>query len=394
MNMDKTRKDFPVLNKIIYLDSACMSLKPIQVIEKINEYYKDYPGCGGRGVHSISKKVDEECLNARKQIQKLLNIKNEEQIVFTKNTTEALNLVYNSLKFKKVITTDKEHNSNLVPVLRLKKEKGIKHDIIFGNKDNTFNLEEFQDKIKDTQLVSMVHTSNLDGTTIPAKEIIKIAHENNSLVMLDGAQSAPHKEIDLKKMDVDLFACSGHKMLGPTGIGMLYGKEEVLEKLDPFILGGETVTNSTYESYTLEKIPNRFEAGLQHYAGIIGLGEACNYLRKVGMENITNQEIKVNKIIDDGLRNIDGINIIGPSDVRLRPGITSFTYKNKDVHQIALLLDHSKKIMMRSGQHCVHSWFNNHNLKGSVRASLYLYNNEDDAHKLVDGLKDVIKVIG
>ncbi|MDD5331523.1 MAG: cysteine desulfurase [Candidatus Nanoarchaeia archaeon] len=395
MNFDKIRQDFPILNKVTYLDSACMSLKPIQVIDKINEYYKEYPGCGGRGMHSISKKVDEEVLNARKEIQKLLNIKKEDQIVFSKNTTESLNLVYNGLKINGgIITTDKEHNSNLVPVIRLCKKNGLKHTTI-GSKDGIFDLEEFKEKMnRDVKLVSMVHTSNLDGSTIPAKEIIKIAHENGALTMLDGAQSAPHKEIDLKKLDVDLFACSGHKMLGPTGIGMLYGKEEILDKMEQFILGGETVTNSTYNSYEIEKVPNRFEAGLQHYSGIIGFGEACRYLRKVGMDNIVKQELKVNQIIDDGLRNIEGVSILGPEDVGLRPGITSFNYKNKDVHQIALLLDHSKKIMMRSGQHCVHSWFNKHNIKGSVRASLYLYNNEEDANKLVDGFKQVTKILG
>jgi cysteine desulfurase/selenocysteine lyase len=392
MNVNKIRKDFPILEKVTYLDSACMSLKPIQVIEKINQYYKEYPACGGRGVHSLSKRVDEEVEETRRQISKLFNIKNNDQILFSKNTTESLNLVYQGLDIKKgVLTTDKEHNSNLIPAINLSKKKGIKHLVVNSNQ-GILDMADFENKVKDVDFVSMVHTSNLDGASIDAREIIKIAHDNDCLVMLDGAQSAPHKDINLKKLNVDLFACSGHKMLGPTGIGMLYGKEEVLERLNQFILGGETVTNSTYTDYEVEKIPHKFEAGLQHYAGMIGFGEACKYLRKIGMSNIQKQELKVNKIIDEGLRNIEGVNILGPSDVKLRPGVTSFTYKDQ-YHKVALMLDSSKKIIMRSGRHCVHSWFNKHNILGSVRASLYLYNNEEDAHKLIKGFNEINKIL-
>ncbi len=394
MNIERVRQDFLILDKeikgkkIVYFDSSCVTLKPVQVVEKMNEYYNDFTACGGRSMHKFGKRVDEEVDNSRKILQKFFNAKRKNEIIFTKNTTEGINLVANSLDFKNVLITDKEHNSNLLP-WQLLKQKGINYKIVKSNKDNTFNLEDFQDKIKGVKLVSVVHTSNLDGVTNPAKEIIKIAHENNALVMLDGAQSAPHHEINLKKLDVDFFCCSGHKMLGPSGMGMLYGKLHLLEKLKPFIIGGDTVSDSTYDSFKLEAPPNKFEAGLQNYAGIIGFGEAVKYLKKIGMKNIEKHETKLNKKITSELPEID---IIGPN-AELRSGIISFNYKNKSPHEITLLLDKAFNIMTRSGAHCVHSWFNAHNMKGSVRASLYIYNTEEEAEFFIESLKKVIKMI-
>lgn len=394
MDVKKIRQDFPVLNKpkpVIYMDSACMTMKPKQVIDAMNRYYNEFPGCGGRSMHKIGKKVTEEVMLVRIAAQKFFNAKTEKEIVFTKNTTESINLVAHSLGLNKddiVISSDKEHNSNLLPWQFL----GVKHEIVKSNPDGTFNLENFKKIMnKKVKLVAMVHTSNLDGTTTPAKEIIEIAHDNGALVLLDAAQSAPHKEVDVRKLDVDFLACSGHKMLGPTGMGILYGKYDLLEKLKPFLVGGDTVIDTTYTSAKMEKPPDKFEAGLQNYSGIIGLAEAMRYISNVGLKNIEKHEIGLNKIITDEL--IDIVELIGPRNSELRSGIFSFNIKGMDPHNIAMILDKSANIAIRSGAHCVHSWFNAHNMKGSARASLYLYNTEEECKIFVDEIKKIAKFL-
>jgi cysteine desulfurase/selenocysteine lyase len=385
------RNDFEVLGKgIIYMDSACVSLKPKQVVSAMNEYYSDFPACGGRSMHRLGNQVTRAVEDSRKTIARFFNAKPNE-IVFTRNTTEAINLVAHSLGLRprdRVLTTDKEHNSNLVPWLV---DKGIVHEFVKSNPDNTFNMEEYKRKVKGVRLVSMYHTSNLDGVSIPAEDVIKIAHENGALVMLDAAQSAPHKQVDVKKLDVDFLACSGHKMLGPSGIGMLYGKIELLREMEPFMVGGDTVKDTTYEKAVFEEPPEKFEAGIQNYAGIIGFAEAVRYLGKIGMKRIAQHELQLNKTITEAFLKL-GIDIIGPKDPALRGGIISFNIKGKDPHEVALMLDHSSKILIRSGAHCVHSWFNAHGLKGSARVSLYIYNTEDECKKLIDAITKIAKI--
>lgn len=394
---EKYRKDFPILSRnIIYFDNACMSLKPKQVIDKLNEYYTHYTACAGRSNHSLSKDVEHQVALARNEVKSLINAKSEDEIIFTRNTTEGINLVANSLGLKKgdhIIISDKEHNSNLIPWLNLKNTLGIQLTAVKSNPDNTFDIEAFESAFtKNTKLVSIIHTSNIDGVTNPIKEIAKIAHENGALLLVDGAQSIPGKRVDVRKLDIDFLAFSGHKMLGPTGTGVLYGKHELLQKLHQFIVGGETVIDSTYDDFKPEKIPNRFEAGLQDYAGIIGLGEACRYLKRVGQENIEKHEIKLNKLITDQLSSNKRIRILGPHDPSQRSGIFSFTVEKMDIHHVSKMLDVSKHIMVRSGAHCVHSWFNAHNMKGSVRASLYFYNTEKEAQIFVDEVHKIAKL--
>ncbi len=389
----KIRKDFPILSKdIIYFDNACMSLKPIQVIEKINEYYKEYSACAGRSAHKLALRVEEEVAKSREELRKLVNAKKQEEIIFTRNTTEGINLVANSIGLKqgdKVIISDKEHNSNLLPWLKLRKN-GIKVNISEGNPDGTFNLENFKKLISEkTKIVSMVFTSNVDGVTNPVKEISKITHDNNALLLVDGAQTVPSHEVDVKNLGVDFLAFSGHKMLGPTGTGVLYGKKELLEKMEQFIIGGETVINSTYGSYEVEDLPMKFEAGLQDYAGIIGLGEACRYLKKIGLKKIEEHEIKLNKLISEQLIKNEKIMLIGPEPAEQRSGIFSFNIKGMNPHHVAKILENSKNIMTRSGMHCVHSWFNSKKIEGSVRASMYLYNTQEEANILVSEVKKI-----
>jgi cysteine desulfurase/selenocysteine lyase len=399
-NVEKIRQDFPVLagpKPPIYFDNACMTMRPKQVIAAINRYYNEFPACGERSMHRLGRMVTEEVEKSRTIISKFFNAKNPKEIVFTKNTTEAINLIARSLPFKpgdRVLTTDKEHNSNLLPWIIAASTKGIKHEVVKTNPDNTFNLSEFEKQLgKGAKLVAMGHTSNLDGVTIPAREIIKTAHDHGALVLLDAAQSAPHREIDVRKLDVDFLACSGHKMLGPSGTGILYGKYHLLESMPHYIAGGGTVTNSTYTGFTPEKPPERFEAGLQDYAGIIGLAEATKYLSAIGMRNIEAHEAELNRKITESFRNSPCLSILGPADPSLRSGIFSFNVSNMDPHDIALLLDRSDNIAIRSGSHCVHSWFNAHGVKGSARASVYLYNTPAECDTFINALNKIIKYI-
>jgi len=405
MDVEKIRADFPVLQTklkgkpIIYFDNACMALRPRQVVEAMNEYYFKYPGCAGRSIHKIGNMVTENYEAARKRMAKFIGAKDDKEIIFTRNTTEGLNLVANSFNFKAgdaVLTSDREHNSNLIPWLFLKERKGIKHEIVYSAKDSTFDLGEFERKVKDIgdklKLVSIVHTSNLDGYSIPIKEVIGIAHDAGALVMIDGAQSVPHKRMDVHKLGIDFLAFSGHKMMGPSGIGVLYGKYELLEKMQPFLTGGDTVKNSTYDSCVLLNPPEKFEAGLQNYASAIGLAAAADYLEKVGLDNVGKHETELNKIITEGIKDIKGLKIIGPADPAMRSGIVSFNIEGMFPHDIAIMLDDMANLMIRSGAHCVHSWFNAHLMKGSARVSLYLYNTKEEAQVFIETLKEVAKL--
>ena len=304
LNAEKIRQDFPVLHKkidgkpIIYFDNACMTLRPLPVIEAILKYYEEYPYCGERSAHKLGKKVTEETEKARKTIKDFLGAKNEKEIVFTKNATEAINLVARSFGFKSgdvILTTDREHNSNLLPWQALKRI-GVRHEVVKSRPDGTFDLQAFEKRMdKSVKLVAIVHTSNLDGYTTPVPEITKIVHDWRSLVLLDAAQSAGHKEIDVSKFDVDFLACSGHKMMGPSGIGVLYGKYHLLKELNPFLMGGGTVNSSTYDTADYQKPPERFEAGLQNYAGMVGMAEAARYIQRIGRANIAKHELAMNK---------------------------------------------------------------------------------------------------
>ena len=399
MNIEKTRNDFPFLknNKNIYFDNACNTLRPLSVIEKMNEYYIDYPVCAGRSNFSLADKLTNEINEVRKQVARFIGTRKDSEIIFTKNTTESINLIAKSFEFVKgdiILTTDKEHNSNLIPWQYLAKEKDLIHKVIPSNPDNTFNLDNYKELLNPrVKLVAIGMTSNLDGVSVPAKEIIEIAHKNGSLVLLDAAQAAAHGEINVSKLDADFLAFSGHKIFGPSGTGVLYGKSDLLESLNPFLLGGSAVSNSTYEEYDLMPIPERFEAGLQNFSGILGLGKAIKYIAKIGFKNIVKQELLLNNYLSSELLKIDGLKIIGPIDASKRSGIISFYIDGLNVHELSVMLDRSADIMLRSGQHCVHSWFNAHNIDGSLRISLSFYNTMEEAKKFVEEFNKIIKIL-
>ncbi len=376
MNVDKIREDFPVLQKHTYLDSACMSLKPKQVVEAMNEYFYEFPACGERSSHKLGKRVTEEVETARKKIAKFVGAKPEE-IVFTKNTTEGLNLAANALKLEKndtVVTSDKEHNSNLLPWLK------FNHDFV-NTKSGQLDLD-----LPKAEVVSLVHTSNIDGVSFPVKELGKIAHDNGSVFVVDGAQSAPHKEIDVKKLNCDIFAFSGHKMLGPS-IGAVYVSKDL--DLDNFLVGGGTVANVNDGKPTFLPIPEAFEAGLQNYAGIIGFRAAVEYLEKIGMKNIEKHEAGLNKLATEQISQIEKVSILHESQDR--SGIISMIIEGVKSTEASLMFD-SHGVLLRGGHHCCHNWFNKNKLDGTVRASLYLYNNQSDVEKLIEAAKKVAQL--
>lgn len=392
-NIERTRKDFPILNKkIIYFDNACLTLKPKQVIDKIREYYEEYTACAGRSTHQLSEQVQINIDKTREEAKKFVNAKHSEELIFCRNTTEGINLLSRSFGLQKgdeVILTDKEHNSNLIPWLYLKK-KGISVRFAETKEDGTLDMDSYEKCFNNkTKLVSVVHTSNLDGVVNPVEEMGKVAHDNNVKIHIDGAQSAPHKKIDVRKMNADFYTFSGHKMLGPTGTGVLYGKKESLEEMEPYVLGGQTVVDSTEEGYELASLPKKYEAGLQDYAGIIGLSEAFKYLLKVGLNRIEKHEHKLNRIMWEELN--EKVKIFGPENNR--SGVFSFTMDKISPHEISTMLDKSKNILTRSGAHCVHSWFNKRKIQGTTRASLYLYNTEEEVKTFVEEIKKIRKLV-
>lgn len=396
MDVEKIRKDFPVIKTgIIYFDSACTTLKPRQVVDAIVEYYTEYTGCAGRSIHKLATKTTEKFEEAREKMARFINAKESSEIIWTKNTTEAINLVAHGFNFNredKVITTNLEHTSGLLPWQFLADRGSINLDFVLCSKEGEFDLEKFEEKIdKKTKLISVIFGSNVTGTIAPVKEIIKIAHDNGSLVLVDGAQSVPHYTIDVRKLDIDFLAFSGHKMCGPTGIGCLYGKYDLLKELEPFIIGGETIKDADLKTHVLEDIPQRFEGGIQNYAGAIGLGAAIDYLSSIGMKNIEEYEKGLVKFLIEGLLTVPSIDLIGPRDYNKKGDLVSFNIKGMEPHDVAIMLD-EQNIFVRSGMQCaypIHKCMNQP--KGSARASLYFYNTKEEIKTFIEKLTNIAK---
>jgi len=401
MDIKKIRNDFPTLqgeHAPAYLDNACVTLKPESVLKVINDYYTQTPGCGGRSVHRYGTKISKQTSNARIKLQKFLNAQNPNEVVFTRNATHSLNQVAHGMKWQEgdvVLTTDREHNSNLVPWLQLEQERGIDHRVVPSLPDNTFDIEAFEaacanagEKLK---MVSMSQIGNLDGVQVPIKEITRIAHDFGALVCVDGAQSTPHMRVDVQDLDIDFLAFSIHKMCGPSGMGGLWGKYELLDNLRTIQSGGQTIANATYDSIEWAKPPARFEGGLGNFSGMMATGAAIDYLSSFDMNEVHEHEIRLNQIMTDGIKDLPGVDIIGPENPKLRGGICSILMNELPAHDIALLLDEAAGVMVRSGQHCVHSWFNSRGYdNGSLRASAYLYNTEDEARLFAETFAEAV----
>ena len=403
--IERCREDFPTLqgdNPPAYLDNACVTLKPKSVIDAITDYYTQTPGCGGRSVHRYGTKVSKTVADARKKLGAFLNAEQTNEVVFTRNATHSINQIAHGLQWSKgdvVLTSDREHNSNLVPWLQLEQEQGIDHRVVPSHEDNSFDLEAFEAMCADAgnrlRMVAMSHVGNLDGVSIPIKEVTKIAHDHGALVAIDGAQSTPHMNVDVQALDIDFLSFSIHKMCGPSGMGGLWGRYELLDGLRTIQSGGQTVTHSTYTDASWAKPPARFEGGLGNFAGMMATGAAIDYLSNINMDDVHAHEIKLNSIMTNGIKDLPGIEIIGPEDPAQRGGICSVLMHELPSHEVALLLDEAAGVMVRSGQHCVHSWFDAHgHPQGSLRASAYMYNTEEDANRFVDTLTEIIDTLG
>ncbi|MFH1390990.1 MAG: cysteine desulfurase [Candidatus Diapherotrites archaeon] len=394
MISEKIREDFPVLqnNKgLVYFDNAATSLKPIQVIEAVNHYYKNLGANVHRGNHHLSQQTTQLYEESRKEVAKFIGAK-EEELAFTRNATESINAICVGLerqgyfsKGDEIIISALEHHANIVPWQELCKRTGAVLKIAELNDDFTINMQDLEEKVTGkTKLVSVAHASNTVATILPVKEIGKIAHDNGALFLVDAAQSVPHFDVNAKKIDADFLAISSHKMLGPTGVGALYGKKDLLEKMPPYNYGGSMISKVSYEKTEWAPLPEKFEAGTMPIAEVIGFGEAVKYLKKIGMENVHNHEKKLLSHALKKMQEIERIKLFCPQDVEKQGGIILFEVKGIDAVDLGVALDESKNIATRSGMHCAEPIVSSLNPKGLGRASFYLYNTIDEIDTFVD----------
>ncbi len=397
VNVQEIRKDFPILETgVIYLDSTATTLTPEPVLQKMLEFYHRYRANVERGIHRLSQKASEEYEYARIKVADFINARSESEIVMTQNTTEGINIVANGLDWKKgdkIVTSMIEHHSNFTAWIRLKNKRGVGLSVVKPKKPITHGLldpRDFERAIDDeTKLVAITHVSNVLGAITPIEEICKIAHEHGAYVLVDGAQSVPHMKVDMQRMGCDFLAFSGHKMCGPTGSGVLCIREELIDEVEPLHVGGGTISDVGLDYYTLEKSPMKFEAGTPGIAEAIGLGAAIDYLTGVGMENIERHERDLTRRMYEGLTGISKVEAYGPEPDH-RVGIIAFNLGDLNAHDVALALDVSANIMVRSGHHCAIPLTRNIIRRpGSVRASVYLYNTRKEVDKLVSTVREI-----
>lgn len=395
---ERLRADFPILKDIIYMDNAATSLTPEPVLEAVLSYYREYNANVGRGVHRLSQFASQKYNDAHRKVAGFIGA-NEGEVIFTKNTTEAINMVAYGLKWEKgdeIVTTLLEHHSNFLPWLRLK-EKGVILKIVKPDKAGVLDLSDFEHAVSArTRLVAVTQVSNVMGTFSPIKEIAAICKENGggdgALFLVDGAQSVPHIPIDVEELGCDFFAFAGHKMLGPTGTGVLWLKNP--QKLEPTLFGGGMIETVSRDDYTLAGGYERFEAGTPHISGGIGLGRAVDYLNDLGMEQISGYEDRLAKKLIEGLLGIEKVQVYGSNNLSERIGVVSFTITGLHPHEIALMLDEVSDIMVRSGHHCCMPLMHHLGLKdGTVRASLYLYNTKGEVDTFLETVEGIAKVV-
>lgn len=399
LDVKKIRVDFPIFRNhpnLIYFDSAATSQRPEVVLHAMKEFYEDYNSNIHRGVYSLSFEASRKYESAHQKVAELINA-DAGEIIFTKNTTEAINLVaysyafYNIEEGDEIVTTIMEHHSNFLPWQRIAKLKGANLKIIPVNRE-TYELE-FDEKIitERTKIVAVSLASNFMGTINPVKEIVKVAKRKGAVTVIDAAQGVPHLPVDVKEIECDFLAASGHKMLGPTGTGFLYGKKELLEKMEPFMTGGGMIEDVTVEEAKWAEIPWKFEAGTPHIAGGIALGVAAEYLKNIGMENIFEHEKELTSYCFEKMKGIEEVEIYGPPPEK-RVGVISFNIKGVDFHDVAGMLD-SEGICARSGRHCVHPLLNFLGIEGSVRISFYIYNTPEEIDRFVEVLKKIVSYL-
>lgn len=392
MSVEEVRKDFPLLNKIIYFDSAATSLTPIPVIEAVTEYYREYNANIGRGVHRLSQIASGKYRAARRKVAAFIGGK-EEEIIFTQSATYAINTVAQGLPWQpgdRVVTSSLEHHSNLLPWLRLR-DQGVEVTVVEARTLGHLTVDDFREAIDArTKLVAVTHVSNVLGTITPVAELSVLCHENGALLLVDGAQSVPHMPVDVGQLGCDFLCFSGHKMLGPTGTGVLWVREDLLPQIAPLVVGGGAIEDVSTDGYRLTPGYTGFEAGTSNIAGGIGLGRAVDYLSELCMEWVEEHEARLTERLLAGLKRIDRVKIIGDEGTHGRIGVVPFTVEGMHPHDVALLLDEAVGIMVRSGHQCALPLMKELGLDGVVRISLYLYNTEEEVETLLTTLNRVL----
>ena len=400
MNIEEIKKDFPIFeNKnIAYLDSGATTQKPRYVLDKINEYYEKSNANPHRGAYSLSVEATELYEGARAKIANFINAKYPEEIIFSKNASESLNLVAysygldNLSEGDEVVLSIMEHHSNLVPWQMVTKKTKSTLKYMYINKDFELSKEEIESKITDkTKIVAITQVSNVLGTINNVKEIIKYAHKKGAKVLVDASQSIPHMKVDVRDLDADFLAFSGHKMLAPLGIGVLYGKREILNKMNPFLMGGDMIEYVYEQNTTFAPLPNKFEAGTQNVEGVIGLGSAIDYIEKIGYKEIQNVEEAITKYAVNELSKLDFLEIYITPHLKNHSSVISFNIKGVHPHDVASILD-SNGVCVRSGNHCAQPLLRYLGMDSTCRASFSIYNTKEDVDNLVEALKKAYKM--
>lgn len=394
------KDEFPILQerKISYLDSGATTQKPQCVIDAIESYYKECNANPHRGAYSLSIEATEKYESTREKIAKFINARNREEIIFSKNATESLNLIAysygldNLKKDDEVVLSIMEHHSNLVPWQYVTKKTNSKLKFMYINKDYELSKEEIESKITDkTKVVGITHVSNVLGTINNVKKIIKYAHKKGAVVIVDASQSIPHMKIDVQDLDADFLVFSGHKMFAPLGIGVLYGKKELLNKMTPFLMGGDMIEYVYEQNTTFAQLPNKFEAGTQNVEGVIGLGSAIDYIEKIGYKEIQNVEEAITKYAVNELSKLDFLELYITPHLENHSSVISFNIKGVHPHDVASILD-SNGVCVRSGNHCAQPLLRYLGMDSTCRASFSIYNTKEDVDNLVEALKKAYKM--
>lgn len=398
MDIKEVRRQFPILDQevnghpLVYLDSAATSQKPLRVIEAVNQYYREYNSNVHRGVHTLGTKATDHYEGAREKVRKFIGAESTEEIIFTKGTTAGLNLVARSFgdaqvqEGDEIVITYMEHHSNLIPWQQLAKRKGAVLKYVPMQKNGTLRLEDVEKTVTErTKIVAAALVSNVLGTINPVKEMAKIAHSRGAYMVVDAAQGAPHMKVDVRDLDCDFLAFSGHKMCGPTGIGVLYGKKALLEEMEPLEYGGEMIDFVGLYDSTWKELPWKFEGGTPIIAGAIGLGEAIDFLEEIGLDEITAHEQDLSAYCLAQLSELEGITVYGPESADERAGLVTFNLENVHPHDAATILD-AEGIAIRAGHHCAQPLMKWLDVTATARASFYLYNTKEDIDKLVAGI--------
>jgi len=400
IDIKRIRKDFPILEQevngkpLIYFDNAATTQKPKQVIDAISEYYSAYNANIHRGLHSLAEKATTAFEETRAVFQKFINAAEHEEVIFTKGTTDGINLIANAYGRKflqegdEIVITAMEHHSNIVPWQMIAEEKGAVLKVVPVNEKGEISLDDVEKLICDrTKIVSVVYASNSLGTVNPVKEIASLAHAKNAVMVVDGAQASSHCIVDVQDLDCDFYVTSGHKMYGPTGCGILYGKRAILEEMNPYQGGGEMINNVSFDKTTYNDIPYKFEAGTPNIADVVALKYAAEYIEKIGKDNIMAHEQALTKHAHERLSEVPGINFYGTADEKV--SVVSFTIDNVHPYDVGMMLD-AKGIAVRTGHHCTQPLMDHFGIEGTIRASFSVYNTIEEIDFFADSLKDIV----